>query len=58
MTRAPDIAAEFARIEAAANKTPRGADHAAILRTVAAKFDVPLEQAREAVRNSTFTEPS
>ena len=58
MTHAADIAAEFVRIEAEANKTPRGADHQAILRTVAAKFGVPLDEAREAVKRSTFTEPS
>jgi len=53
-----EIADEFARIEKAANRTPQGADHQAILRTVAAKFDRPLHEVRAIILDNTFASPN
>jgi hypothetical protein len=53
-----EIADEFARIEKAANRTPQGADHQAILRTVAAKFDRPLNEVRAIILDNTFASPN
>ncbi|MBM1817191.1 hypothetical protein [Pseudosulfitobacter pseudonitzschiae] len=53
-----EIADEFARIEKVANRTPQGADHQAILRTVAAKADRSLDEVRAIVRNNTFMGPN
>lgn len=49
---------EYSRIEALANKTPQGADHARILDIVTAKSGRPLSDVRKAVTDNTFTEPN
>lgn len=55
----PDqITAEFLRIERAAMKTPQGADHEAILRTVAAKTERPVSEVRAIILDNAFTEPN
>lgn len=50
-----DIITEFERIEAAANKTARGADHQQILRIVAEKAERPIEDVRRLILDNTFT---
>lgn len=52
------IAAEFRRIEAVAMRTPQGADHEAILRTVAAKAEMPVDEVRRIILNDVFSEPN
>lgn len=53
-----EIIAEFERIEVAANRTPRGADHPAILRTVAKKAERPLDEVRRLILDNTFSGPN
>jgi len=52
------ILAEFERIEAAANKTPQGADHQRILATVSAMANRPMCDVRRLVLDNTFTGPN
>lgn len=50
-----EIIAEFERIEGIANRTPQGADHQHILRTVAAMAGRDIEDVRRLIRDRTFT---
>lgn len=52
------IIAEFDRIEAAANKTPQGADHERILHVVTAKSGRNLSDVRQIIIDNTFTRPN
>jgi hypothetical protein len=52
------IIAEFERIEAAANKTPQGADHEHILHVVTAKSGRDLSYVRRLIIDNTFTTPN
>lgn len=53
-----EIAAEFERIERIANRTPKGADHEAILRTVAAMADRDLADVRRVILDGIFSQPN
>lgn len=48
---------DFKAIEAKANKTPRGADHAAIIKTLAVKYDRSLEEVSRIVIAHTVAGP-
>lgn len=52
------IIAEFLRIEAIAQNTPQGADHARILRTVADMSGRPLAEVRRLILDTTFSQPN
>jgi hypothetical protein len=52
------IADEYSRIEALANKTPQGADHDRILDIVTAKSGRPLSDVLRVVTENTFTKPN
>lgn len=52
------IADEYSRIEALANKGQQGADHDRILDIVAAKSGRPLSDVRRVVTDNTFTKPN
>lgn len=49
-----EIMAEFERLEAAANRTMRGADHQAILRDVAAMAGRDLAEVRRVILDGTM----
>lgn len=49
-----EIMAEFERMEAAANRTMRGADHQAILRDVAAMAGRDLAEVRRLILDGTM----
>ena len=49
------IMAEFLRIEAAMNRTPQGADHQHILRTVAAMSGRDVADVRRVVLDRNFS---
>lgn len=51
------INAEYLRIEAAMNRTPRGADHDHILRTVAAMSGRDIADVRRVVLDKLFAGP-
>jgi len=53
-----EINAEYLRIEAAMNRTPQGADHDHILRTVAAKAGRDVAEVRRVVLDRVFTGPN
>lgn len=48
---------DFKAIEALANKAPRGADHMAIIKTLAAKYDRSIEDVRQIVLSHTIAGP-
>ena len=48
---------DFKAIEALANKTLRGADHMAIIKTLAAKYDRSIEDVRQIVLSNTIAGP-
>lgn len=50
-----EIIAEFERIERIANRTPQGADHQHILRTVTAMAGRDIAYVRDLIRDRTFT---
>lgn len=50
-----EIVAEFERIEGIANRTPQGADHQHILRTVTAMAGRDIAYVRDLIRDRTFT---
>ena len=50
------INAEYLRIEAAMNRTPQGADHDHILRTVAAMAGRDVADVRRVVLDRNFTD--
>jgi len=50
------INAEYLRIEAAMNRTPQGADHQHILRTVAAMSGRDVADVRRVVLDRNFTD--
>ena len=52
-----EIISEFERIEAAANRTPQGADHQRILETLSAMSDRPLPEVRRLILDNTFAGP-
>ena len=52
-----DAVAEFLRREAEANRTPRHADYAAILRAVAAEYAVPRADLWRAILDATVAGP-
>ena len=52
-----EIISEFERIEAAASRTPQGADHQRILQTVAAMSDRPLPEVRRLILDNTLAGP-
>ena len=52
-----EIIAEFERREAAANRTPEGADHPAILREVSLAAGRDLAEVRRLILDATFARP-
>lgn len=52
------INAEYLRIEAAMNRTPQGADHDHIMRTVAAKAGRDVADVRRVVLGRIFARPN
>ena len=53
-----EIIAEFERIEAAANKTPQGADHEQVLIWLAVDSGRSITYVRRLILDNTFTPPN
>lgn len=56
MTDLSQAVAAYLDRERAANRKPQGADHGAILESVADDFGIPLSDLRKAVLDATFSE--
>lgn len=52
------IFTDFERIEAAANATPKGANHKQIIRTLAAKYDVTEDEVAKIIVEHSIQGPS
>jgi len=53
-----EIISEFERIEAAANKTPQGADHEQVLIWLAVDSGRSITYVRRLILDNTFTPPN